>query len=198
MRVGIATDHGGYSLKAELTERLLTAGYEVIDFGADSLNPADDYPDFVVPLARAVAGGKVDRGIAVCGSGVGASICANKVLACARSARHRPLFRAAGSRRRSHEHPMYGRTHDRRRGRLGSRRNISDGRVQLGRTAPAAAGQSGRGGRATTVNQMYPCATAGLPSSVPFVNTLLPELVRERPKRWQAARVWQGKALLTS
>jgi ribose 5-phosphate isomerase B len=80
MRVGIATDHGGYSLKAELTERLLAAGYEVIDFGADSLNPTDDYPDFVVPMARAVASGKVDRGIAVCGSGVGASICANKVL----------------------------------------------------------------------------------------------------------------------
>jgi len=80
MRVGIATDHGGYSLKAELMERLLAAGYEVIDFGADSLNPTDDYPDFVVPMARAVAGGKVDRGIAVCGSGVGATICVNKVV----------------------------------------------------------------------------------------------------------------------
>lgn len=79
MRIGIATDHGGYTLKVDLMERLLKAGYEVIDFGADSLNATDDYPDFVVPLARAVADGKVDRGIAVCGSGVGASICANKV-----------------------------------------------------------------------------------------------------------------------
>jgi ribose 5-phosphate isomerase B len=79
MRIGIATDHGGYTLKVDLMERLLKAGYEVIDFGADSLNSTDDYPDFVVPLARAVASGKVDRGIAVCGSGVGASICANKV-----------------------------------------------------------------------------------------------------------------------
>ena len=79
MRVGIATDHGGYSLKVDLTERLLEAGYEVIDFGADSLNSADDYPDFVGPMAQAVARGKVDRGVAVCGSGVGASICANKV-----------------------------------------------------------------------------------------------------------------------
>lgn len=79
MRIGIATDHGGYTLKVDLMERLLKAGYEVIDFGADTLNSTDDYPDFVVPLARAVASGKVDRGIAVCGSGVGASICANKV-----------------------------------------------------------------------------------------------------------------------
>lgn len=79
MRVGIATDHGGFRLKVELAERLLKAGYEVIDFGADSLNAADDYPDYVVPLSRAVAAGKVDRGIAVCGSGVGATVCANKV-----------------------------------------------------------------------------------------------------------------------
>lgn len=79
MRVGIATDHGGFPLKVELAERLVKAGYEVIDFGADSLDAADDYPDYVVPLARAVAAGKVDRGIAVCGSGVGATVCANKV-----------------------------------------------------------------------------------------------------------------------
>lgn len=79
MRVGIATDHGGFALKVDLMERLLKAGFEVIDFGADSLNATDDYPDYVVPLARAVVSGKVDRGIAVCGSGVGASICANKV-----------------------------------------------------------------------------------------------------------------------
>lgn len=79
MRVGIATDHGGFPLKIELAERLVKAGYEVIDFGADSLNAADDYPDYVVPLARAVAAGKVERGVAVCGSGVGATVCANKV-----------------------------------------------------------------------------------------------------------------------
>jgi ribose 5-phosphate isomerase B len=79
MRVGIATDHGGYPLKLVLTERLRKAGYEITDFGADALDSADDYPDFVVPLAEAVASGKVERGVAVCGSGVGASICANKV-----------------------------------------------------------------------------------------------------------------------
>jgi ribose 5-phosphate isomerase B len=79
MRVGIATDHGGYGLKMELVERLRKAGHEVADFGANELNSSDDYPDFVIPLAKAVAEGKLERGIAVCGSGVGASICANKV-----------------------------------------------------------------------------------------------------------------------
>ena len=79
MRLGIATDHGGFSLKEDLVARLRAAGHELMDFGAHVLNTADDYPDFVVPLAQAVAEGKVDRGIAVCGSGVGASVCANKI-----------------------------------------------------------------------------------------------------------------------
>ena len=79
MRIGIATDHGGFGLKEELVARIRAAGHEVVDFGAHVLNPDDDYPDFVVPLADGVAAGKVDRGVAVCGSGVGASVCANKV-----------------------------------------------------------------------------------------------------------------------
>jgi transketolase len=79
MRVGIATDHGAFALKEELMARLNAAGHQVVDFGAHELNPHDDYPDFVVPLAEAVASGKVDRGVAICGSGVGASVCANKV-----------------------------------------------------------------------------------------------------------------------
>jgi ribose 5-phosphate isomerase B len=79
MRLGIATDHGGFGLKEDLLGRLRAAGHEVVDFGAHSLAPGDDYPDFVVPLARAVAAGDVERGIAVCGSGVGASVCANKI-----------------------------------------------------------------------------------------------------------------------
>ncbi|PWT99478.1 MAG: ribose-5-phosphate isomerase [Terriglobia bacterium] len=79
MRVGIATDHGGFKLKEELLARLRAAGHEVIDFGAHSLIQGDDYPDFVIPLARAVAARQVERGIAVCGSGVGAEVCANKV-----------------------------------------------------------------------------------------------------------------------
>jgi ribose 5-phosphate isomerase B len=79
MRVGIASDHGAFDLKQDLIAHLRAAGHEVTDFGAHSLDPADDYPDFVIPLAHAVADGKVDRGVAVCGSGVGASVCANKI-----------------------------------------------------------------------------------------------------------------------
>jgi len=78
MRLGLATDHGGFELKEELVTQLKMAGHEVIDFGAHELNPGDDYPDYVTPLARAVATGEVERGIAICGSGVGASVCANK------------------------------------------------------------------------------------------------------------------------
>jgi len=79
MRVGIAADHGGFTLKEQLAESLRGSGYEVMDFGANQLNPGDDYPDFVIPLARAMAAGDVARGIAICGSGVGASVAANKV-----------------------------------------------------------------------------------------------------------------------
>jgi len=79
MRIGIATDHGGFGLKEELVGRMSSAGHEVVDFGAHNLNPDDDYPDYVVPLAQAVVAGDVDRGVAICGSGVGASVCANKV-----------------------------------------------------------------------------------------------------------------------
>jgi len=78
MRVGIATDHGGFGLKQELLAQLRASGHEVVDFGAHSLEPGDDFPDFVIPLAQAVAAGRVDRGVAVCGSGVGAAVCANK------------------------------------------------------------------------------------------------------------------------
>ena len=79
MRVGIATDHGAFSLKEDLLGRLKAAGHDVVDFGAYRLAPGDDYPDFVIPLARAVSAGQVERGIAVCGSGVGAEVCANKI-----------------------------------------------------------------------------------------------------------------------
>jgi len=79
MRVGIATDHGGYGLKEELVAQLRRAGHEVIDFGAHNLTSDDDYPDFVIPLAKAVVAAEVERGVAICGSGVGAAVCANKV-----------------------------------------------------------------------------------------------------------------------
>ncbi|MFO7907450.1 MAG: RpiB/LacA/LacB family sugar-phosphate isomerase [Planctomycetota bacterium] len=79
MRVGLAADHGGYQLKSELAVGIQAQGHDVVDFGPFDLVPCDDYPEFVIPLARAVASGEVDRAVAICGSGVGASICANKV-----------------------------------------------------------------------------------------------------------------------
>jgi ribose 5-phosphate isomerase B len=79
MRVGIAADHGGFGLKEELVARLCAAGYEVVDLGPHRVSEGDDYPDYVVPLAQAVVTSKVDRGVEICGSGVGASICANKI-----------------------------------------------------------------------------------------------------------------------
>ena len=79
MRVGVATDHGGFGLKEDLVARLRAAGHDMVDFGAHKLDPGDDFPDFIIPLARAVADSSVERGIAVCGSGVGASVCANKI-----------------------------------------------------------------------------------------------------------------------
>jgi len=79
MKIGIAADHGGYELKKTLHAFLVTSGYEVVDFGAYEWNDQDDYPDYVVPLAQAIAAKDVERGIAICGSGVGASVVANKL-----------------------------------------------------------------------------------------------------------------------
>lgn len=79
MKIGIAADHGGFALKEIIHEFLKKGGYEVIDFGAMVQEDTDDYPDFVIPLAKAVAANEVERGIAICGSGVGASVVANKV-----------------------------------------------------------------------------------------------------------------------
>jgi ribose 5-phosphate isomerase B len=79
MRIGIAADHGGFELKVQITAALRAAGYEVVDFGAYELVIGDDYPDFVVPLAREVAKGEIARGLAICNSGVGACVAANKL-----------------------------------------------------------------------------------------------------------------------
>ena len=78
MLVGIAADHGGFALKQSLLPLLRAAGHEVVDWGALAPSSDDDYPDFVIPLAEAVAASQLDRGIALCESGVGASVCANK------------------------------------------------------------------------------------------------------------------------
>jgi ribose 5-phosphate isomerase B len=79
MKIALAADHGGFDMKQDLIARLRAAGHEVTDFGALTADPGDDYPDYVVPLARAVAAGEAERGIVICGSGVGASVAANKV-----------------------------------------------------------------------------------------------------------------------
>lgn len=79
MKIAIAADHGGYELKQIIHPFLLSLGYEVKDFGAFELDNVDDYPDFIVPMARAIAAKEFDRAIAICGSGVGASVAANKI-----------------------------------------------------------------------------------------------------------------------
>ena len=78
LHVAIGADHGGFDLKNQLVARLADK-YTVIDLGAKTLEPDDDYPDFAYAVARALATGKAERGILVCGSGVGAAIAANKV-----------------------------------------------------------------------------------------------------------------------
>ena len=79
MRLGLAADHEGYELKEQILGALKQTDFEITDFGALSLAPDDDYPDYVIPLARSVSKNQIDRGIAICGSGIGASIAANKV-----------------------------------------------------------------------------------------------------------------------
>jgi ribose 5-phosphate isomerase B len=78
-RIGIAADHGGFELKQHLVAKLRESHHYVVDFGDPQSQPEDDYPDFVIPLALAVVQGEVDRGVALCGSGVGACVAANKV-----------------------------------------------------------------------------------------------------------------------
>jgi ribose 5-phosphate isomerase B len=79
MRVAIAADHGGFEMKHQLAALLVEAGHEVVDFGNKVYDPDDDYPDFAIPLAYAIADRQLDRGVLICGSGVGASVAANKI-----------------------------------------------------------------------------------------------------------------------
>ena len=79
MRIFLGADHGGFELKQELEAHLRSAGHDVVDLGAHAFDPLDDYPDSALRVSRAVAAGEGERGIIVCGSGVGASVAANKV-----------------------------------------------------------------------------------------------------------------------
>lgn len=78
-KIGLSADHGGFELKEFLKKALSARGYEITDFGNHQLSGEDDYPDFVIPMAKAVSRGEIERGIAVCGSGVGACIAVNKI-----------------------------------------------------------------------------------------------------------------------
>ena len=84
MKVGIAADHGGYQMKEKIQILLGTRGHQVVDFGNLQYDRDDDYPDFAVPLARAVAEGIVDRGVLLCGSGIGPPSLPIKLRECAR------------------------------------------------------------------------------------------------------------------
>ena len=79
MRIAVAADHAGYTLKAAIAAKLAKAGHQLVDLGTDSAEKAVDYPDFAEALGKAVAGGKAERGVLICGSGVGACVAANKV-----------------------------------------------------------------------------------------------------------------------
>ena len=79
MTIGIAADHGGFKLKEELIAVLKNQGYKIIDFGAYEFISDDDYPEFIIPMAKAVKNKEVYRDFAICGSGVGACVAANKV-----------------------------------------------------------------------------------------------------------------------
>src|SRR5215467_7185526 len=79
MRVAIGMDHGGYPLKEFILEEIRKEGHEAIDVGAYNLDPTDDYPDFSRAVGEAILGGQAERGVLVCGSGVGAAVAASKM-----------------------------------------------------------------------------------------------------------------------
>ncbi len=78
MRIAIGADHGGFPLKAAVVELLSKLGHEVLDCGAYEYDAKDDYPDFAIAVSRSVQEGKAERGVILCGSGVGACVAANK------------------------------------------------------------------------------------------------------------------------
>ena len=77
-KIAIACDHGGYELKKDIIKHLNARGFEIVDFGCDSVASVD-YPDYALPASQAVAKGECDLGILICGTGIGMSLCANKV-----------------------------------------------------------------------------------------------------------------------
>ena len=80
MRIAIGTDHAGFPLKERVAEAIRGAGHQVVDCGADRVIPSDDYPDYAERVAEAIQQDRADRAVLLCGSGVGASVAANKFL----------------------------------------------------------------------------------------------------------------------
>jgi ribose 5-phosphate isomerase B len=79
MRIAIGSDHGGFPLNQEIIAELKGLGHEIKDFGAYEIQPSDDYPDFALAVGKSVQKGESERGIVICGSGVGAAVAANKI-----------------------------------------------------------------------------------------------------------------------
>lgn len=96
MRVAIAVDHGGFPLKDTILAEIKKAGHEPIDLGAYTLEPGDDYPDYAEKLGKAIQSGQAERGILVCGSGIGACIAANKMKGVYASVAHEDYSAAQG------------------------------------------------------------------------------------------------------
>ena len=80
MKIAVGADHAGFPLKEKMIETIREAGHQVIDCGADRVIPGDDYPDYAERVATAIRDGQADRGVLICGSGVGASVAANKFV----------------------------------------------------------------------------------------------------------------------
>lgn len=92
MRVGFAADHAGFELKRDLCQAARAEGHDIVDFGAFRYDANDDYPDYVSPLAEAIRREEVERGIALCGSGIGVCIAANKVVGVRAAVAHEALL----------------------------------------------------------------------------------------------------------
>ena len=147
MRVGIASDHGGFVLKEQIANLLRDAAYEVVDFGAPHPSPGDDYPDYVIPLARAVAVGTVERGVALCGSG-GRIHLRQQSSRCARRAHPRCVLRSSGRGRRRHECIFAWRSGDRAGTGMGIDSDVLEGSLQRRGAPPTQSRQSEGAGNA--------------------------------------------------
>ena len=80
MRIAVGADHGGYPLNERIISELSSSGHEIIDFGTHDGSRPDDYPDYAVAVGESLQSGDADIGIIVCGSGIGASVAANKLI----------------------------------------------------------------------------------------------------------------------